>query len=186
VVEDDPSKTNCVIGYVPDQPQLYEKLTGREFLQFVGQMYGLDGDGLRQAIETQITQFRLADFIDQLTESYSYGMKQRTVFAAALLHAPQVIVVDEPLVGLDPHTIRMVKDLLQTCAKRGAAVLISTHTLAVAEEVADRIGIIDRGRLLFQGTLAELRQEMQDGEANLEDLYLRLVERTEAGRSGAE
>jgi ABC-2 type transport system ATP-binding protein len=186
VVEEDPCETNRLIGYVPDQPQLYEKLTGREFLQFVGQMYGLAGAQLREAIDGQIAQFRLADFVDQLTESYSYGMKQRTVFAAAMLHAPQVIVVDEPLVGLDPHSIRLVKDLLVQCAGGGAAVLVSTHTLAVAEEIADRIGIIDRGRLLFEGTLPALRHHMQDGEATLEDLYLSLIERAEAGRVGAD
>ncbi len=179
-VADDPSETNRRIGYVPDQPQLYEKLTGREFLEFVGQMYGLTGSVLEEAIERQIQQFHLAEFADHLAESYSHGMKQRTVFAAAMLHEPQTIVVDEPLVGLDPHSIRLAKDLLRQCARGGAAVLMSTHTLAVAEEIADRIGVIDRGRLLFEGTLPTLRKELEDGESRLEDLYLRLIERAEA------
>lgn len=176
-VADDPCETNRLIGYVPDQPQLYEKLTGREFLQFVGEMYGLYGAELHDAIDRQVEQFHLAEFADHLTESYSHGMKQRTVFAAALLHNPCAIVVDEPLVGLDPHSIRLVKDLLRQCARSGAAVLMSTHTLAVAEEIADRIGIIDRGRLLFEGTLPGLRRELQDGASTLEDLYLRMVDR---------
>jgi ABC-2 type transport system ATP-binding protein len=175
-VADDPCQTNGIIGYVPDQPQLYEKLTGREFLQFVGQMYGLSGMNLDEAIARQIDQFQLAEFADMLTESYSHGMKQRTVFAAALIHGPQVIVVDEPLVGLDPHSIRLAKNLLRQCAANGAAVLMSTHTLAVAEEVADRIGILDRGRLLFEGTLAGLRRELDDGQSRLEDLYLKLID----------
>lgn len=178
-VMDEPSETNRLIGYVPDQPQLYDKLTGREFLEFVGQMYGLSGGPLQEAIERQIAQFQLADFADFLAESYSHGMKQRTVFAAALLHEPRTIVVDEPLVGLDPHSIRLAKDLLRKSAREGAAVLMSTHTLAVAEEIADRIGIIDRGRLLFEGTLPSLRKELGDGQSRLEDLYLRLIERAE-------
>jgi ABC-2 type transport system ATP-binding protein len=180
-VADDPSETNRLIGYVPDQPQLYDKLTGREFLEFVGQMYGLSGAALEEAIERQVAQFQLAEFADQLAESYSHGMKQRTVFAAALLHEPRTIVVDEPLVGLDPHSIRLAKDLLRKCAQGGAAVLMSTHTLAVAEEIADRIGIIDRGRLLFAGTLPSLRKELDDSASRLEDLYLRLIDRAESG-----
>jgi ABC-2 type transport system ATP-binding protein len=164
------------IGYVPDQPFLYDKLSGREFLQFVAEMYGSTPDQAHAPLEREIARFGLGDFIDDLTESYSHGMKQRTVFAAALLHDPQVLVVDEPLVGLDPHSIRLVKDLLRSEVNRGLCVLMSTHTLAVAEEIADRIGVMYRSRLIFVGTVAELRQQHRAEEQSLEAIYLRLVE----------
>ncbi|MBN1853414.1 MAG: ABC transporter ATP-binding protein, partial [Pirellulales bacterium] len=145
-------ETNQFIGYVPDEPHLYDKLTGREFLRFVAEMYGMKDPEITNEMERQIEQFQLKDFVDQLTESYSHGMKQRTVFAAVLIHDPPVLVVDEPMIGLDPHSARLVKDLLKKRAATGATVLISTHTLSAAEEVASRIGVMDNGRLLFDGT----------------------------------
>ena len=119
----------ALIGYVPDQPYLYDKLSGREILQFVARMYGMDGRQQDRAMQREIERFELAEFVDQLTETYSHGMKQRTVFASALLHMPRVLVVDEPMVGLDPHSIRLVKDLLQREVAAGMCVLMSTHTL---------------------------------------------------------
>ena len=168
-----------LIGYVPDQPYLYDKLSGREFLQFVAEMYGLRPEQAQSQLEREIERFGLGGFIDDLTESYSHGMKQRTVFAAALLHDPQVLVIDEPLVGLDPHSIRLVKDLLRNEIGRGLSVLMSTHTLAVAEEIADRIGVMYRSRLIFLGTVAELRQQHRADEQSLETIYLRLMENHE-------
>jgi ABC-2 type transport system ATP-binding protein len=168
-----------LLAYVPDQPFLYEKLTGREFLRFVVEMYGLDrADAERRSAEL-IETFEMADYVDELCENYSQGMKQRLVFASALVHDPQVLVVDEPLVGLDPHSARIVKDLFLAQARSGVAVLMSTHLLSIAEELADTIGIIDRGRMLAQGTLAELR-DRAESRGPLEDLFLAL---TGGGRS---
>ena len=163
-----------LLAYVPDQPYLYEKLTGREFLRFVVEMYGIDGKKATNRIAELIATFELDDFVDELCESYSQGMKQRVVFAAALVHDPKVLIVDEPLVGLDPRSARIVKDLFVSQAKSGVAVLMSTHLLSIAEELADTIGIVDHGRMLMQGTLAELRDRVQS-QGPLEDLFLKLT-----------
>lgn len=164
-----------LIGYVPDQAFLYDKLSGREFLQFVAEMRGMGRTEAAQSIARQSEQFFLEGFLDDLTETYSHGMKQRVVFASALMHEPQVLVVDEPMVGLDPKTVRLAKDLLRERADAGAAVLMSTHTLAVAEEIADRIGVIDRGRLTFLGTKDQLQQELSLNQTSLEQLFLELT-----------
>ena len=167
------------VGYVPDEAFLYEKLSGREFLEFVAQMRGLDRSRTAATIARQSEQFGLGEFLDDLTETYSHGMSQRLVFASALLHDPPVLIVDEPMVGLDPKSVRLVKDLLREKAKAGATVFMSTHTLSVAEEIADRIGIIDRGHLDFLGTLDELRQELSLKGTSLEELFLELTARSE-------
>jgi ABC-2 type transport system ATP-binding protein len=167
----------ALVGYVPDQPFLYDKLSGREILQFVARMYGMDADQTARAIDREIDRFELREFVDQLTETYSHGMKQRTVFASALLHDPQVLVVDEPMVGLDPHSIRLVKDLLQWESATGMCVLMSTHTLAAAEEISDRIGIMNYGRLLFDGSVSELRRQFGSEHDSLESLYLDVTTR---------
>jgi ABC-2 type transport system ATP-binding protein len=160
-----------LLAYVPDQPYLYDKLTGREFLRFVVEMYGLDRKTAAARSAELIDTFEMSDFIDELCESYSQGMKQRVVFAAALVHEPRVLVVDEPLVGLDPRSARIVKDLFVAQARAGVAVMMSTHLLAIAEELADTIGIVDHGRMLARGTLAELREELHSS-GPLEDLFL--------------
>ena len=160
---------------MPDEQYLYEKLSGRELLEFAGEMHGLDRATTRDRIARETQRFELAGFLDNLTETYSHGMRQRLVFAIALLHDPQVLVVDEPMVGLDPRSARVVKDLLRAEAAAGKTVLMSTHTLAVAEEIADRIGILNRGQLDFLGTLAELRQELSAPHQALEHLFLELT-----------
>jgi ABC-2 type transport system ATP-binding protein len=162
-------------GYVPDEPTLYDKLTGREFLWFIADMFGMPRHMATQKIGREIEHFELAEFCDDLTESYSLGMKQRLVFAAALLHDPDVLVLDEPMVGLDPRSVRIVKDLLRTRTQEGMTVFMSTHTLAMAEEMADRVGIMVRGQLRFLGTIAELRDHMALETTNLENLYLELT-----------
>jgi ABC-2 type transport system ATP-binding protein len=163
-----------LLGYVPDQPYLYEKLTGREFLRFVVEMYGLDRRRAAFRLAELIETFEVADYIDELCENYSQGMKQRVVFASALIHDPKVLIVDEPLVGLDPRSARIVKDLFVAEARSGVAVLMSTHLLSIAEELADTIGIVDHGRLLSHGSLAELRERVQS-RGPLEDLFLKLT-----------
>jgi ABC-2 type transport system ATP-binding protein len=163
-----------LLAYVPDQPYLYEKLTGREFLRFVVEMYGLERRTASMRIGELIETFEMSDFVDELCENYSQGMKQRVVFASALVHDPKLLIVDEPLVGLDPRSARIVKDLFVAQARAGVAVLMSTHLLSIAEELADTIGIVDHGRMLAQGTLAELRERLQS-HGPLEDLFLKLT-----------
>ena len=166
-----------LISYVPDQPYLYDKLTGREFMQFIADMYGMARDHGRRRMEELISLFDLAEFVDDLTERYSHGMRQRTVFAAALLHEPSVLIVDEPTVGLDPRSVRLVKNLLRKQADSGTTVFLSSHSLDVVQELADRIGIVDRGKLISCGTLDMLRKQASlDG--SLEDVFLKLTEET--------
>lgn len=163
------------ISYVPDQPFLYEKLTGREFLQFTCDLYGVPSSVASARMAREIDRFHLDDFVDDLTERYSHGMRQRTVFAAALVHDPELLVADEPTVGLDPKSIRELKILLRELARSGVTVFLSTHTLDIAQELADRIGILDHGRLLACGTMEDLRrQAARDG--SLEDLFMKITE----------
>jgi ABC-2 type transport system ATP-binding protein len=172
----DTRAATSLIGYVPDQPFLYDKLSGREILQFVARMYGMDSRQAGRALDREIGRFELGEFVDELTETYSHGMKQRTVFASALLHNPPVLVVDEPMVGLDPHSVRLVKDLLQREVAAGMCVLMSTHTLTAAEEIAHRVGIMADARLLFDGTIEELRKRFPGDQQSLESMYLALTE----------
>lgn len=168
----DPHAAARCVGYVPDEGFLYDKLTGREFLEFIAEMRGFDRQSTIAKIERMCDQFALEEFLDDLAETYSHGMKQRLVFAAAVLHDPAVLILDEPMVGLDPQSARMVKDMLRTRAAAGSTVLMSTHTLAVAEEIAHRIAILDQGRLNFLGTMGQLRQELASPESTLETLFL--------------
>jgi len=163
-----------LLAYVPDQPYLYDKLTGREFLRFVVEMYGLDPKRSTARIAEMIDTFEMAEYVDELCENYSHGMKQRVVFASALVHDPKVLIVDEPLVGLDPRSARIVKDLFVAQARSGVAILMSTHLLSIAEELTDTIGIVDGGRMLARGTLAELRERLHS-HGPLEDLFLKLT-----------
>jgi ABC-2 type transport system ATP-binding protein len=168
-----------LISYVPDQPYLYEKLTGREFLQFIADLYGMPADRAADRMDQVIDLFRLHEFVDDLTEKYSHGMRQRTVFAAALIHEPKLLIVDEPTVGLDPKSIRLLKDLLRAEAKRGTTVFLSTHALDIAQELADRIGIVEHGRLIGCGTLESLRK-LASRDGSLEDVFLKLTEEAAA------
>ena len=171
----EPLAAKAALSYVPDQPYLYEKLTGREFLAFTGRLYGLEPATVGERIERLVETFDSAEWIDELTENYSHGMRQRVVLSAALIHEPRVIVVDEPMVGLDPRSAKTVKTVLRERVAAGCAVLMSTHTLSVAEEVADRIGITVRGHLLVEGTCEELRAQASTS-ARLEDVFLELTE----------
>jgi ABC-2 type transport system ATP-binding protein len=178
-LERDGDKARQLISYVPDQPFLYEKLSGREFLRFIAEMYAMPKQLADSRMEAMIELFSLGNFVDDLTERYSHGMRQRTVFAAALLHQPKVLIVDEPTVGLDPRSIRLLKNLLRDEARNGVTVFLSTHSLDIAEELADRIGIVDRGRLICCGRLDDLRrQAASDG--SLEDIFLKLTDEAES------
>lgn len=174
-LEREGDRARQLISYVPDQPYLYEKLTGREFLQFIADMYQMPREHSRQRMEDLIQTFSLGDFVDDLTERYSHGMKQRTVFAAALLHEPKLLIVDEPTVGLDPKNVRLLKDLLHREAARGTTVFLSTHSLDIAQELAGRIGIVEHGRLISCGTLEELRHQAALS-GSLEEVFLKLTD----------
>lgn len=163
------------LAYVPDQPFLYQKLSAREFLSFVGQMYELDAAVCVERANQYMSMLDVTRFADQLAEGYSHGMKQRVVLAAALMHDPQVLIVDEPMVGLDPRTVRIVKDIFRKRAEAGRTVFMSTHTLDVAESIADRIAIINHGRIVACGTLAELKARAAQ-EHRLEDIFLELTQ----------
>ncbi len=159
------------LAYVPDQPFLYEKLTGREFLYFVAEMYGMSVERRDAVMEHLVDRLDIESFLDLMAGTYSHGMKQRVVLAAALLHEPRVLIIDEPMVGLDPRTVRAVKEHFTEMTRGGATVFMSTHTLGVAEAVADRIGIIHLGELVAIGTLEELREQMSE-DHSLEDIFL--------------
>lgn len=171
----DPRAAKASLGYVPDQPELYEKLTGREFLRFVADLRGMESSSRAQAIEAMIDLFRMQDFVDDLSEGYSHGMKQRVAFAAAMVHNPAVLVLDEPMVGLDPYSMRLVQDELRARANRGTTVLLSTHTLDVAERLADQIGVIHQGRMRFQGSVSALREQLRLQGATLEQMFFAIT-----------
>jgi len=167
-----PVEAKRIIGYIPDHPYLYEKLSGREFMRFIAGMYKLDGAALDGRIEELMERFGIIEYADQLTENYSHGMRQKLIFSATFLHTPEVVIVDEPWVGLDPKSIRNVKDYLKARTREGISVFMSTHTLGIAEEIADRIGIIHKGRLIAWGTVDEIRAS---DIRNLEDVFLELT-----------
>jgi len=170
-----PEAAKRKIGFIPDRPYLYEKLTGMEFLRFTADIYGVPDRIFGKKVQENLEMFSLSDWSDELIESYSHGMKQRLIMSAALLHDPQVIIVDEPMVGLDPAAIMMVKDLFQRLARKGVTVFMSTHTLAVAEETCDRIGIIHKGHMIASGTTADLQREANVSDADLERIFLNLT-----------
>ena len=162
-------------GYVPDTPNLYAKLTGRELLRFVGDLYDLDRKQVVHRIDELLRMFDLTDAADETLDSYSHGMQQKASLAAALMHDPRVLLLDEPTVGLDPKSARLIKDILRQMADRGAAVMLSTHILEIAERMCDRIGIINKGELIAVGSMDELRSLGKAGETSLEDIFLGLT-----------
>jgi len=174
-IQKEPEKAKRKIGFIPDRPYLYEKLTGMEFLKFTADLYGVPEDIFSQKALQNLEMFSLADWSNELIESYSHGMKQRLIMSAALLHDPEVIIVDEPMVGLDPVAIMMVKDLFKRLAQTGVTVFMSTHTLTVAEDICERIGVITKGHLIASGTTAELRRQANVSDAALERVFLNLT-----------
>jgi ABC-2 type transport system ATP-binding protein len=173
-VQKDPLNAKANSGYVPDTPNLYPKLTGRELLRFVGDLYGLSKADTKRRMEELLRLFDLLEAADDTIDSYSHGMQQKTALAAALVHDPKILVLDEPTVGLDPKSARLIKDILRQLADRGAAIFLSTHILEIAERMCDRIGIINQGKLIAVGTMDELRN-LGKGRASLEDIFLNLT-----------
>lgn len=172
-----PLQAKALLGYVPDTPLLYEKLTGREFLRFIMKLYEMHKGQPEKAIDNLLDLFELRDRGDDLIQSYSHGMKQKTALAGVLLHDPKVILLDEPTVGLDPKSARLIKDILRELTSRGATVFMSTHILEIAEKMCDRVGIINKGKLMALGTPSELRQA---GNNTLEDTFLELTGGTDS------
>jgi len=171
----DPVATKRITGYLPDRPYLYEKLAADEFLEFIAGVYEVPPGEARQRATELLDFFSLTARRGELIEGYSHGMKQRLCLAAALLHRPKVLIVDEPMVGLDPKGARLIKDVFRKKAEQGDAVLLSTHALEVAEEVCDRVAMIVDGRIAALGTVAELRARTLGGAGSLEDLFMELV-----------
>jgi ABC-2 type transport system ATP-binding protein len=169
-----PVAAKSKLGFIPDRPFIYEKLTGTEFLRFVAGLYGQGGDAIDRRGEELLALFDLVDWKDELVESYSHGMRQKLIIASAFVHRPEVIVVDEPMVGLDPKAARLLKDLFRAYVERGNTIVMSTHTLEVAETLCDRVAIVQNGKIAAMGTMAELRTST-GYDSGLEDIFLRLT-----------
>ena len=171
----DPERAKASLGFIPDRPFIYEKLTAGEFLRFHGGLYGLDGAGIGDRVREMLELFELGRWEHELVESFSHGMKQRVVMCAAFLHRPRAVVVDEPMVGLDPRGARLIKGVFRTMSARGVAILMSTHTLEVAEEMCDRISIILKGRIIARGSVAEVRAMGDSHDDQLTSVFLKLT-----------
>jgi len=175
----DPVAAKAKLGFIPDRPFIYEKLTGTEFLRFVAGLYGQGGAVIDRRGEELLSLFDLLDWKDELVENYSHGMRQKLIIASAFVHRPEVIVVDEPMVGLDPKAARVLKDLFRAYVERGNTIVMSTHTLEVAETLCDRIAIVQHGRIVAMGTMNDLRSSSDD-DTGLEQIFLRLTGETAA------
>ena len=171
----DPIAAKSVLGFIPDRPFIYEKLTGAEFLRFVAGLYDQEGAQVEHRARELLALFDLEEWRDELVESYSHGMRQKLIISSAFVHKPEVIVVDEPMVGLDPKAARTLKDLFREYTRRGHTIMMSTHTLEVAQTLCDRIAIIQRGAIRACGTMDDLRASAESGVSGLEDIFLRLT-----------
>jgi len=174
-IDVDPEGAKAKVGYIPDRPYLYEKLSGGEFLRFVAGLWGWGAAEADARADRLLELFDLADWKDELIESYSHGMRQKVLISSALIHQPELIVVDEPMVGLDPRSARLLKDLLRTFVAEGGTVFLSTHTLEVAEALCDRIAIIHEGEIIASGTMDDLRAQAEAGGAHLEEIFLKVT-----------
>lgn len=170
-----PQAAKARLGFIPDRPFVYEKLTGAEFLRFVAGLYGQDGAQVERRIDELSELFELTAWKHELIESYSHGMRQKLIISAALIHRPEYIVVDEPMVGLDPKAARLLKDIFRAFVAQGGTILMSTHTLEVAQAMCDRIAIIQQGRIVAEGTIDQLRHQTAASDASLEELFLKLT-----------
>jgi ABC-2 type transport system ATP-binding protein len=174
-IQQHPLEAKARLGYIPDRPFVYDKLTGGEFLRFAAALYGQQGAMVERRIDELLEFFELTPWKHELTETYSHGMRQKLIISGALVHRPDVVVVDEPMVGLDPKSARLLKDLFRQFVDRGGTILMSTHTLEVAEVMCDRIAILYRGKVAAEGTMDDLRQQTESESMSLEDLFLKLT-----------
>jgi len=171
----DPIAAKRAMGLVPDEPFVYPKLTGAEYLRFVGELYGVPLDDMRRRVPELLEMFELTPWGGELLESYSHGMRQKLVIAGILLHDPKILVLDEPMVGLDPKSARLVKDIFLRLAGRGTAIFMCTHVLEIAEKLCHRIGVMTRGKMIACGTLDQLRSQSKKTEHDLESIFLSLT-----------
>ncbi len=174
-IKDYPEETKRMTGYIPESPYLYDRLSGREFLKFVGGLYNMDSNELNKKIDWLFDLFEITTWGDKKAMEYSHGMRQKIVMSSALIHSPEIILIDEPMVGLDPKSQKLVKDVLTKLVQRGTTVFLSTHTLAIAEEICTKIGIINEGQLMKLGSLDELKSGAQMEGQSLEELFLSLT-----------
>lgn len=181
-IQKDPLAVKKLIGYIPDMPFLYERLTATEFFQFTADLYDVPQDTATALCNDSFKLFGIYDYRNMLVKDLSHGMRQRLIYASTFLHKPKVMFIDEPLVGLDPYSIRLIKDLLKEKARTGMTIFLTTHILAVAEDIADRIGIIFKGTLIATGTLKELLAANKQCR-NLEDIFLTLTAENQAGNT---
>jgi ABC-2 type transport system ATP-binding protein len=177
-IQKEPLKAKSITGFIPDRPFLYEKLTAVEFMRFVAELYDMHDSSGR--INDLLDLFGLPDWKEELIENFSHGMKQRLVMASALLHNPKVLVVDEPMVGLDPRGARLVKDIFKDLASKGVTVFMSTHTLEIAEQMCTRVAIINLGRIIAEGSVEDLGRMARMEDSHLEPIFLRLTGGDEA------
>ncbi|MDH7498965.1 MAG: ABC transporter ATP-binding protein [candidate division NC10 bacterium] len=174
-LEKEPVAAKSLFGYIPDRPFLYEKLTAREYLRFTAALHGIDGQRASGRTEELLSLFELKEWGDELIEGFSHGMRQRLVISGALIHRPRIIIVDEPMVGLDPKGVRLVKGIFRELAAQGASIFMCTHSLEIAEEMCHRVAILQGGKILAQGTLAELRRISGSEGERLEEIFLKLT-----------
>ncbi len=174
-IHEDPVRAKAMVGYIPDRPYIYNKLTGMEYLEFIADLYSMEKQLVRSRAAKFLEFFDLEDFAHELIEGYSHGMKQKLIISGALIHAPQVVIVDEPMVGLDPRGARQVKDLFRDLCREGTTVFMSTHSLGIAEAMCHRVGIILKGRMLADGSVEDLRHKAEQDHGDLEEIFLKLT-----------
>jgi ABC-2 type transport system ATP-binding protein len=174
-VDREPERAKAICGFIPDRPFIYEKLSGNEFLHFIGKLHHVDSHRLERRVAELLEHFELSRWKDELVEGYSHGMKQRLVVCASLVHEPRILVIDEPMVGMDPKGARKLKDLFRSLANQGTTIFVSTHSISVAEEICHRIGIIQRGCLVACGDMADLYAQANTKDGNLESVFLELT-----------
>ena len=180
----EPERAKAITGFIPDRPFIYEKLSGSEFLSFVGSLHRIEPARLESRMTELLERLELTPWKDELVESYSHGMKQRLVVCAALIHQPRILVVDEPMVGMDPKGARTLKDLFRALAADGTTVFLSTHSISVAEEICQRIGIIQKGRLIACGTMGDIHRQARGSNGNLESVFLDLTQEAKREEAG--
>jgi ABC-2 type transport system ATP-binding protein len=178
-MQENPVEAKKFIGFIPEEPKLYEKLTGREFLRFMGNIFGINREEIEKKIKELLKIFDLNNKGDELIQSYSHGMKQKIAIAGALIHSPEILFFDEPTVGLDPKSAKIIKDIIRLRAESGDCVFMSTHILEIAERICDRVGIINDGQLIAIGNMEDLRKLSVEKNGNLEEIFLQLTGGTE-------
>ena len=174
-IHEDPVQAKAMVGYIPDRPYIYNKLTGMEYLEFIADLFSMEKQLVQSRARKFMEFFDLKDFADELIEGYSHGMKQKLIISGALIHAPKVVIVDEPMVGLDPRGARQVKNLFRDLCREGTTVFMSTHSLGIAEAMCHRVGIILKGKMIAVGSVDDLRYQAEHDNSDLEEIFLKLT-----------